>query len=408
MPMDKPRFGILFESQYARRSSQQDVVYQPLADLKRFKAAGVTVVLMQLYEAYRGTLFYNSRKFPQFRESTERDYLQETLEAAEALGMKVWLWSAEKGCPLSGPIYEAFKDCLEQDQTGHTLATWDHNFVCQCINSRWRDFVKDVYTEVLTTYRGIECIVVSDEIGYFDASHWGGYCPSCREKFKAKYGSEPPREADWEDRDGLWWAFVRERALWWKDYVADLAATTKRLAPQVSTAVIINWYALTTLLKGVDLWEVAKLPDIDILISDLFFRVFEQDHPSFLAWVGSVMQSLAEQAGKRVYLTTSAYRTVAPVDILPAALTTAVNSEGLFYYNLRHIADRQPNLEAVGKVSQAASVIFDCLPDAQPVEAAAILLPKYLWQDHYYLDSLQLLQEIDWHVPVPGAVRRPG
>jgi hypothetical protein len=388
------RFGALFEGQYARWSSQPGIVYQPAQDLARLKKAGVGMILMQLYEAYSGTLLYDSHKFPQFRESAERDYLRETLEAAEKLDMKVWLWAAEKGSPLVGPVYEEFADCIELDQDDHSLATWDHNFVCQCINSRWRQFLLDVYEEVLTNYSGIECIVVSDEVGYNDARSWGGYCPRCIERFKAKYGEEQPRHPNWEDKDGLWWSFIRERGLWWKDYVSELATTTKHIAPDVSTAIIINWFALTTVLKGIDPWDISTVPDLDIIISDLFFRVFEQDHPLYQAWVGSVMQALAAQAGKRVFLTSSAYRTVPPPDIVVGTLDAAVQAEGVFYYNLRHICDRQPNLEAIEKVSTSSQAIFERLPDAVPDEGAAIIFPKYLWQEHYYQDSLHLLHEL--------------
>jgi hypothetical protein len=387
------QFGALFEGQYARRSGQADVVYDPARDLARLKDAGISAVLMQLYEAYSGTLFYDSKKFPQFRESSQRDYLRETLEAAQALDMQVWLWAAEKGTPLAGPIYEEFADCLEMDQTGHTLATWDHNFACQCINSRWRQFVLDVYEEVLTGYPGIGCIIVSDEVGYNDAAHWGGYCPRCVERFKAKYGQEPPRSADWDDKDGLWWSFIKERFTWWKDYVVELARTTKQLAPHVSTAIIMNWFAMTTVLKGIDPWDITRIPDIDILVSDLFFRVFEHDHPTYQAWVGSLMKAFAARSGKRVFLTSAAYRTVPPEDIVVGTLDLAANAEGVFYYNLRHICDRPANLEAIRSVSQVSRAVFESLPGAAPDPCAAILLPRYLWQDHYYRDSLHLLHE---------------
>ncbi len=388
------RFGALFEGQYARWSSQPGIVYQPAQDLARLKKAGVGMVLMQLYEAYSGTLLYDSHKFPQFRESAERDYLRETLEAAEKLDMKVWLWAAEKGSPLVGPVYEEFADCIELDQHDNSLATWDHNFVCQCINSRWRQFVLDVYEEVLTNYSGIECIVVSDEVGYNDARSWGGYCPRCIERFKAKYGEEQPRRPNWQDKDGLWWSFIKERGLWWKDYVSELAAKTKHIAPDVSTAIIINWFVLTTVLKGIDPWDITTVPDLDIIMSDLFFRVFEQDHPLYQTWVGSVMQALAAQSGKRVFLTSSAYRTVPPPDIVVGTLDAAVQAKGVFYYNLRHICDRQPNLEAIETVSATSQAIFERLPDAVPDEGAVIILPKYLWQEHYYQDSLHLLHEL--------------
>ena len=113
------RFGALFEAQYARKSHQPGVVYDPAKDLARLKEAGIHLVLMQLYEAYSGTLFYDSKRFPQFRESAQRDYLRETIEAAKDLDMKVWLWAAEKGTPLVGPIYQEFADCIELDQSGN-------------------------------------------------------------------------------------------------------------------------------------------------------------------------------------------------------------------------------------------------------------------------------------------------
>jgi hypothetical protein len=128
-------------------------------------------------------------------------------------------------------------------------------------------------------------------------------------------------------------------------------------------------------------------------VSDLFFRVFEQDHPLYQAWVGSLMQAFAAQTGKRVFLTSAAYRTVPPPDIVIGSLDVAANAEGVFYYNLRHICDRPANLEGIQHVSQAAQAVFDGLPGAQPDAWAAIILPKYLWQDHYYKDSLHLLHE---------------
>ena len=70
------------------------------------------------------------------------------------------------------------------------------------------------------------------------------------------------------------------------------------------------------------------------------------------------------------------------------------NAEGVFYYNLRHVCDRPVNLEAIRTVSQVSQAVFDSLPDAAPDTGAAILLPRYLWQDHYYRDSLHLLHEL--------------
>lgn len=387
------RFGALFESQYARQSTHPSVVYDPVRDLTRLKEAGVDTVLMQLYEAYRGTLFYDSKQFPHFRESPERDYLGETIEAAKNLDMQVWLWAAEKGTPLAGPVYQEFADCLELNQHGNSLGTWDHNFVSSCINSRWREFILKIYEEVLTSYDDIECIIVSDEVGYNDAVSWGGYCPRCVERFRAKYGQEPPRSPDWDDKHSLWWSFIKERFLWWEDYVSELASTTKSIAPQVSTAIIINWFALTTVLKGIDPWQITRIPDIDIIVSDLFFRVFEQDHPAYQAWVGSLMKAFAAQSGKRIFLTSAAYRTTSPPDILVGTLDAAVNSEGVFYYNLRHLCDRPENLQAVKEVSQASQAVFASLPDAATDEGAAIILPEYLWEAHYYQDSLHLLHE---------------
>jgi hypothetical protein len=389
------RFGVFFEGQYARKTGRTDIVFEPEKDLALLKSQGITTINMQLYETYLGYLLYNSQKFPAFRESETRDYLQETLDAAKKLGMKVWLWSAEKGIPTVGPIYEEFHDALEIDQYGKPLATWDHNFLCLCINSKWKNFLIDVYQEVLHKYDGIECIIVSDEIGFNDAVRIGGYCPHCSELFKAKYGQEPPREVDWTQRDGLWWSFVKERFIWWRDYVSDLARAVKQVAPEVSTAVIMNAFALSTALKGVDPWSVTTIPEIDMIGSDLFYRVFEQDHPVYQAWVGSFMSALAESQKKRVFLTSAAYRTVPPQDIIVGTLDAAVHAgEGVFYYNLRHLCDRKSNLESTKYVSECLRQVKESLPEAVNEEGVAIVFPKDLWLSHYYENSSHLINEL--------------
>ena len=387
-------YGVWFELQYARVSNTLDTVYDPERDLPLLKEAGISTVSMQLYETYQGTLLYDSKRYPQFRENPDRDYLKETLEAARKLDMNVWVWSAEKGLPTVGPIYQEFKDCLELDQHGNTLATWDHNFLCLCINSRWRQFLIEMYQEVLTNYDGIECIIVSDEVGYSDAVRWGGYCPRCKQLFKDKHGAEPPTVEDWGDRSSLWWSFIRERQMWWKEYVAELAHEAKKAAPEVSRAIIINAFAMSTVLKGVDPWEITQIPDLDIIGSDLFFRVFEQDHPTYHAWVGALFRAFAAQSDKRVFLTSSAYRTASPPDIVLGTLDAAVYADaGVFYYNLRHLCDRKPNLDAVRSVSSISEILAEHAPGAIPVKGAAIILPKYLWETHYYENSSQLMSE---------------
>ena len=387
-------YGVWFELQYARVSDSLDTVYDPERDLSLLKEAGISTVSMQLYETYQGTLLYDSKRYPQFRENPDRDYLKETLEAARNLEMNVWLWSAEKGLPTVGPMYQEFRDCLELDQHGNTLATWDHNFLCLCINSRWRQFLIEMYEEVLTNYDGIECIIVSDEVGYSDAVRWGGYCSRCRELFRDRFGEEPPTRPDWNDRDSLWWTFIRERQMWWKEYVAELAHEAKKAAPGVSRAIIINAFAMSTVLKGVDPWAITQIPDLDIIGSDLFFRVFEQDHPTYHAWVGSLFRAFAAQSGKRVFLTSSAYRTASPPDIVLGTLDAAVHANaGVFYYNLRHLCDRKPNLDAVRCVSSISEILAEHTPGAIPVKGAAIILPKYLWETHYCENSSQLMSE---------------
>lgn len=395
MKLSQPRFGTFFEGQYARRTGDLDLAYQPLTDLRKLRNAGVTTVCMQLYETYSGTLFYDSKKFPLFRESSQRDFLGETIDAARKLDMKVWVWSAEKGMPLGGAIYEEFRDCVEIDQSGNPLATWDHNFICMCINSRWREFLRQVYEEVLTSYRDIECIIVSDEVGYNDAVRWGGYCPNCIDRFVAKYGQEPPRSQNWLDGNNLWRSFVKERSSWWVEYVSDLASTVKRTAPDVSTAIIMNWFAMTTLLKAADPWALMDIPDVDMIGSDLFYRVFEHDHPTYQSWVGSLMQALARKNEKKVFLTSAAYRTVCPDDIVVGTADVCSNNNNpVFFYNLRHLCDRQPNLEAVRRVSTVSRRVSEYFPDLEPDEGAALLFPRYLWEQHYCEDSLQLLSEL--------------
>jgi hypothetical protein len=96
-PGNAIKFGALFERSIRAALGQADVVYDPARDLARPEGCWHQRRLMQLYEAYSGTLYYDSKKFPQFRESSQRDYLRRTLEAAHALDMQVWLWAADKG-----------------------------------------------------------------------------------------------------------------------------------------------------------------------------------------------------------------------------------------------------------------------------------------------------------------------
>ncbi len=388
------RIGAFFEGQWSTRTWEEGFPITPKDDIALLEASGVKVVCLQAYEVYQGQLYYKSKKYPQLscKNSSGFDFLGEYIKAAKDKGMEVWVWSSEKGMPRGSILYNKFQDCLELDQNGCDNSSWDHNYPSMCINSPWRQFLKDIYSEILTTYP-IDGIIVSDESGFNDAVRWGGYCSYCSDLFKKETGEQPPIVPEWDDKNSLWWRFLRMKMNWWAEYIEDLAQTCKNLRPHVKTAVIINENVLYSTLKSLDWWQIYEIPALDIIGSDTYYRIFTQDHATHLGFIGDFMTAM-NKGRKKSFLTTPAYRTIGPADIRLGALNAALSGvDDVFFYNLGYIRDYSDKRQAVQQVTEVVSELNNVLEGAVPYKYAGVTFSRREWMGHFAPNAEHLLAE---------------
>ncbi|MDD3925226.1 MAG: beta-galactosidase trimerization domain-containing protein [bacterium] len=92
-----------------------------------------------------------------------------------------------------------------------------------CVNSSWRDWAFDLIREAMKT--GIDGVFLDGPVVFPDSC----YCLSCREKFRAEYGREIPKE-DW--KDPLWKNYLgfRENSL--AQFLSDAQNAVRDINPE--------------------------------------------------------------------------------------------------------------------------------------------------------------------------------
>ena len=93
-----------------------------------------------------------------------------------------------------------------------------------CVNSGWRDWARELVAEVMKT--GIDGVFLDGPVVYPGCC----YCPSCREKFRARYGAEIPPAEDWADE--RWKDFVEFREDSMAEFLRDCRSAVKAVNPE--------------------------------------------------------------------------------------------------------------------------------------------------------------------------------
>ena len=138
-----------------------------------------------------------------------------------------------------------------------------------CVNSCWRDWAQELIVETMKT--GIDGIFLDGPVVYPGAC----YCPSCREKFKARFGVEVPPAEDWADE--RWKDFIEFREDSMAEFLADCRSAMKTVNPD--GVIFLNggsWHA--------GAWRVArdieKVGDFeDFNGAEAFFHPGPRNHP---------------------------------------------------------------------------------------------------------------------------------
>ncbi|MBP1994576.1 alpha-amylase family protein [Paenibacillus eucommiae] len=168
----------------------------------------------------------------------ERDVIQEITTAANDQGMNVIvyynIWSKW--------AYDHHPEWRVVNAKGQGTADymWDQpgRYGVCCINSPYREFVKEQLEELCNNYTfdglWIDMILLPQTICY---------CSSCRKRYYDETGrSELPRTIDWEDPDFV--SFQRRREAWLNDFTAMLTQASKQIKPHISMGYNVSSYSV--------------------------------------------------------------------------------------------------------------------------------------------------------------------
>lgn len=93
-----------------------------------------------------------------------------------------------------------------------------------CVNSPWRDWAFGLIEEAART--GLDGVFLDGPVVFPGCC----YCPSCREKFRSRYGADPPEKEDWSDP--LWKTFVEFREDSIAEFLRDARTALHRIHPE--------------------------------------------------------------------------------------------------------------------------------------------------------------------------------
>ena len=331
------------------------------------------------YETYRGRVFYHSDQWPELNAAPGRDLIAEYADAAKRHELKLWTWVVERGAPVDSALARMYSDCTVVDSSGSPVHPWsDPNVVAFCPNSRWTDFVCEMFQEILEKFPQIEVFVVADQPGHFKGAC---YCSYCKQRFEQEAGHALPITPDWENDDSMWWRFQRARTRWWTEFLERVSAACKKSKAEIITGVNINpgaFYARSHIEYGLDMWTMMDAPSLDALVVDAWRG---SQHPLWWKWCTDLARKLAGRSGKLVYTIVGGQMS-SPEDT-PSALWSAVlgGPKALCMSPLHAMMDNPRVMESAGETFQRLARIGDAWTNAKPETYAAIVVDRAGW-DH--------------------------
>ncbi|MCK4400754.1 beta-galactosidase trimerization domain-containing protein [bacterium] len=161
-----------------------------------------------------------------------------------------------------------------------------------CINNpSWRKKVLSQIEEIVANY-DIDGILLDE----FDFSHFNVkdimcYCLHCQKMFRAKYGSDIPKEPAWDS--SLWKHFVLWRYEVVADFLREVRKLIKKIKPKVSLSLIsyahswTNWslgQATELCAQHLDYLCVDTHGCLNLSQTARFFRAFSKGKPELIIW----------------------------------------------------------------------------------------------------------------------------
>jgi len=161
-----------------------------------------------------GIVAYYPSRFPLHHRAEfldGRDLFGELTKAAHDDGL--WVMARMDSNRTAEDFFQAHPDWFARDREGRPIRAADKYVAC--INSPYYEqYLPDVLREIVER---------SHPDGFTDNS-WAGlgresicYCDNCVRAFRARAGTDLPRQADWNDagyRDWIMWSYARRTELW--------------------------------------------------------------------------------------------------------------------------------------------------------------------------------------------------
>ena len=190
----------------------------PVAIARTLKQAKAQVFYIYARGVY-GNAFNNTQVWHKHTSLGDRDLVAELVEACRA----------EEIIPaccyepfFGGRISREHPDWAQISAQGNSLATGD--LPASCMSSPFRQLTLDHMREVVTNY-DIEGFFI-DMVGYIPC-----YCENCQEEFREEFGTEIPREPDWED--DLWKQHILWRYRQTDEFLRDVRDVVKAAKPNI-------------------------------------------------------------------------------------------------------------------------------------------------------------------------------
>lgn len=165
---------------------------------------------------------FNSARFDKMDGLGDADLLEQYVSEAHKMGVKVitylnlhWYTDA---------FGAAHPDWEQKTSDGRSIGEVRPLYgkgTSLCVNSPWRDWSYDLIREVARY--DIDGVFLDGPVVYPDCC----FCPSCREKFRARFGGDIPETEDWDDP--RWKQFVRFRQHSMEDYLRDARTALKSI-----------------------------------------------------------------------------------------------------------------------------------------------------------------------------------
>jgi hypothetical protein len=364
--------GVLIEGQYIRDIKK----INPVKECKILKEAGANTLFIIIYETYYGKLFYKSDLYPELMLDPNRDIVAEYLDAAISNNLNVWFWCTDRGVPKRSMLAIKYKDSICKDATGKAIIPWnDPAMVSMCPNSPWREFIASIYMEVLKKYDEVDGIIISDMPGQSLAA---GYCKYCKEKFKKKYGQEPPKEPDWNNPESLWWKFIWEKTKWWTEYINYLSNICKEIKPHIKVGINANpGNTVHSIGYGLDFWEISNLKNLDYLITDCWAV---NEHVAWHKYCASLGRKFMKKNKKASFLILGAQFLTNPYDLKGAMYDAIISGcDGICVNPLHVVLEYPDKVKGLSEAFHKFQEVEQYLMGSEEVKFAAILIDKSTW-----------------------------